>query len=562
VALLWVLAGCAAPRSYDVLVYGGTPQGVSCAVAAARQGLRVVLVSPTPEVGGQITRAWVATLDLARDSRGRPLQGGLFAEFHRRMGGRISLDVGQAEAALQDMLRQSGAELFTGWQLFRVDLDQGRAGFLTEQGRRSLAARFFVDASDTARLALAAGAPFTTGREDTGLDSRCMAASLIFSLRGVDWHGLQRLVAEERRRYRNNAGMASRTVWGLGRLASGYTPSDPTRFHLRGLNCALQDEGQVLVNALILRGLSPDADLEALRDQVRPEVERVVDYLRRAAPGAFGAARLEALAPALYVRESRHLVGLYRMHAEDLLYGRDFPDGVAVGGYPLDGQTYGCEPPYLLGTPAPYAVPLRALIPRGFQRLLVVSQAASFDSTAAFSTRVVPLQMALGEAAGLACAVALQHGLDFPALAERPAELRRRILAENGRLDLPLVEGPPDLSHPGYAAAVDLLRRGLFNASYRVQGRLELYLPVTAAEFLSSLEHFCAARRPQALPQVRSCRLQLAGLLEEPLSRATAREILRACGFASELPSSAEALSRGEAALELWRHFSPLLGQR
>jgi hypothetical protein len=103
----------------------------------------------------------------------------------------------------------------------------------------------------------------------------------------------------------------------------------------------------------------------------------VVDYLRQKDPLVFGTARLAGVAPSLYIRESRHLVALYRLRAEEVLLGKTFPDAVALGGYPLDGQAYyPGETPYLLGTPAPYGVPFRALVPRGFQNLLVVSQAA------------------------------------------------------------------------------------------------------------------------------------------------------------------------------------------
>lgn len=82
--LFLFLAAWAGP---DLLVYGGTPQGVAAAVAAAREGLRVLLVSPTPRVGGVLTGGWLATWDLSRDEKKRLLQEGLFLEMYRRFGG-------------------------------------------------------------------------------------------------------------------------------------------------------------------------------------------------------------------------------------------------------------------------------------------------------------------------------------------------------------------------------------------------------------------------------------------------------------------------------------------
>jgi hypothetical protein len=70
------------------------------------------------------------------------------------------------------------------------------------------------------------------------------------------------------------------------------------------------------------------------------------------------------------MRETRHLQALYRLRAEEVLLGKTFPDAVALGGYPLDGQAYfPGETPYLLGTPAPYGVPFPgSLVPQGPQK--------------------------------------------------------------------------------------------------------------------------------------------------------------------------------------------------
>ncbi len=556
--------------SADLLVYGATPQGITAAVAAARRGLRVVLAEPTEAIGGVFTHAWLNTLDPARDERGALLQGGLVARFVRRLGDSGGVEVRRAEQILRGFLHEAFVVPRLGWRLKGVQVVRGRveeASFATPEGSVEVRAWAYVDATDTAQLAAAAGARFTLGREDTGLDQRQMAASLVFRLRGVDWERVA-LAACPHRPCPPGSGRAGRLVWGFNDLAARYVPSDPNRFTLRGLELALQDDGTVLVKGLQVFGVdatNPDALAEAY-EQARAEVGRVVRFLRRTAPHLFGSAELVATAPALYIRESRHLVGRYRLRADDVLYGRDFPDAVSLGGYPIDGQSYfPGESPYLPGVPAPYGVPLRCLIPEGLHNLLVVSPAASFDAVAAFSARVVPLQMSLGEAAGIAISLAYAMGRPPTVFLEDPQALRtlRNALTSAGiRLSAPRPPLPDDVRDPGYPEAVELLRRGLFNGSYRLRGGLHLHRLISMREWLENLEHFLRARaQTSALQAVLTIRSAAYPNLGEPVPLSSALSLLRAIGLPGSVVAPGPYLTRGQAATLLWSALRPFLVQ-
>ncbi|RTH08718.1 FAD-dependent oxidoreductase, partial [Thermus scotoductus] len=132
-----------------------------------------------------LTRGWLATLDLAEDREGL-LQGGLFRDFYRRIGKEASFDVVQAEQAFWAMLREAGVEVRLEVPLDRVGVEAGRLTLL-ETPMGTVGAPYFVDATDTADLAFRAGASFTQGREDTGLDGRSMAATLVFRMEGLPW---------------------------------------------------------------------------------------------------------------------------------------------------------------------------------------------------------------------------------------------------------------------------------------------------------------------------------------------------------------------------------------
>lgn len=557
--------------SVDVLVYGATPQGVTAAAAAAYRGLRVVLADPTSFVGGAFAQSWLDTLDLSWDSSGALLYGGLVQEFVRRLGSFDGVDVRRAGRILRELLHTSGVQVKLGWRLEEVEVSHNRVTAVvmaTPEGRARISAEAVVDATDVAQLAAAAGVRFTVGREDTGLDRRSMAAGLVLRLRGLSWTQVS-VAACPSRPCPDGSGRRPYLVWGFNGLLTRYVPSDPSRFTLRGLELALQGDGSVLVKGLQVFGVdATDPDSLALAHrQAQAEALRAVRYLRLVAPHLFGTAELVATAPALYVRESRHMVGRYRLRVDDVLYGRDFPDTVAVGGYPLDGQAYYAgEPPYLPGVPAPYGVPFRSLLPERIDNLLVVSQAASFDSVAAFSARVVPLQMALGEAAGIAAAVAHSLGRPPSVFAENPSalqQLRTALRLAGVRLHAPRRAAVDDALDPGYPDAVELLRRGLFNGSYWLRGGMHLRRPISVREWLDNLEHFFRARGPDsALDTIQAVRLASFPTLGYPLPASSAVALLRALGLPGSQPAGNRALTRGEAASLLWAAFRGVLEVR
>jgi hypothetical protein len=256
------------------------------------------------------------------------------------------------------------------------------------------------------------------------------------------------------------------------------------------------------------------------------------------------------------------LLGQYRLRADDVLLGRVFADTVAFGSYPLDGQAYiAGEPFYILGTPAAFGVPFRALVPQNLKNLLVVSQAASFDSVAAFSARVAPLQMALGQAAGIATAIAIKYQLDYHALAANPRQIERlriRLGSEGAWLGPDFVgflrwDTPADPQTE--AVVVALLRKGLWITPYNLRGGLFLDQAMLKGDFLGNLEHFYYAQSSNqaALAWLAALRLRWKPL--EPLRYGELQEVFAGLGVGLASKSSdnpRRVVKRGEAALALW----------
>ncbi|MDR7556400.1 MAG: FAD-dependent oxidoreductase [Armatimonadota bacterium] len=419
----------------DVLVVGGSPAGVAAAVAAARQGRTVLLVERRPYLGTVWTGAMLNMVDLSRKPNGEHLVRGIFLEVYGRLGG-VTFDPRHARRVLRELVEaEPGIQLLLQTEVVRPLRDGARVkGALLRfpDGEvRPARAAVVIDATDDGDLAAAAGVRFTYGRETSGLDRRAMPATLLFRVAGVDWRAAVHY-AWSHRRGRQPSGALGGYAWGFRDLMFNYQAADE-RTSAHDLNLGRLPDGTIWINALQVHdvdGTDPASVREGY-ERARAEIPRLLAYLRAHVPG-FERARLVELAPELYVRETRHLAGLYTLTADDIAASRVFWDRVAVGSYPIDlhqyrkGERYPFKPVRRM-----YTIPLRALVTAGVDGLFVASRAFSATYQAAGSARVVPTTMAMGQAVGVAAAVAVEHGVTPHQLAAEPdlvREVQRRLV--------------------------------------------------------------------------------------------------------------------------------------
>ncbi len=138
-----------------------------------------------------------------------------------------------------------------------------------------------------------------------------------------------------------------------------------------------------------------------------------MEYMKKLYP-EFKDVDLADTAPELYVRESRHIQGEYRLSIIDVLESRDQWDRIGFGSYPVDIQrTSPADNGAVVTQPDKYAIPFRSIVPKQVDGLLVVGRSASYDTLPHGSARVIPTGMAEGEAAGAAARLAIDKQLSF-----------------------------------------------------------------------------------------------------------------------------------------------------
>ena len=151
----------------DVLVYGATAGGVTAAVAAAKQGVSVVLLEPRNHVGGMLSGGLGRT-DMDRQEN---VIGGLALEFFRRAGKHYGQDIAWnfephvAEEILKEMLAQEKVPVKFGQALASIEKTDGRIRSLKTTDGNEYTAKVFIDATYEGDLMKAAGVSYNVGRE-------------------------------------------------------------------------------------------------------------------------------------------------------------------------------------------------------------------------------------------------------------------------------------------------------------------------------------------------------------------------------------------------------------
>ena len=396
----------------DVLVVGGGPAGMSAAIAAARNGAKVTLVERYTHLGGLASGGMVLVLDDMWDStrneisvRGicmtmierlakiglaefpREHEWGELPESYRRWARWGTFDFhshktphpicfaasfdpdGWKRVALE-WISEMGIELRLHSWFSRTLVEDGMAKGVvceTKAGREAMLADVVIDATGDLDVAASAGAPHVKGS---------YIMTTVFRLGGVDTEAAERFEYEQPEAFAALDKEAKKRIGGCWAHWWLKTPLPGVVWcncpHMAGLD-----------------GLRVE-DLTKAEIQGRQHIAALVDYVRANMPG-FERCYVVDVAPQTGVRQTRLLDGEYVVTKEDLASQKRFADTVARG--------------------RDYTTPYRAMVPKDVENLLVAGRHYAATPAAQKMSREIPPCMAMGEAAGVAAALALEAGV-------------------------------------------------------------------------------------------------------------------------------------------------------
>lgn len=397
----------------DVLVVGGGPTGIGAALAAAREGARTLLIERHGMLGG------VWTAGLLNPFFDFEKKGWLVAELIERLKKANAwlrwkfswtFDTEAMKLLLETMLSEAGAAAWYYSFVADTIVERGRVrGVIVESksGREAVLAKVAVDCSGDGDVAARAGVPFRLGRVP---DSACQPLTLMFEIDGLgDW--VQTKAEDLYDRMEEAIRLNKLPV----QMPVGRVNFAPWIINVPRPGAAVVQATHVYqINPLDTRQLTR-ATIEA-----RKQAHDLVQAMKRV-PN-LGGVRLVQTAPAIGVREARHLAGRYALGLEDLRAGRRFDDAVTFGAFGVDIHDVKPGEKSAHGAKIrPYEIPYRCMVPESLGGLLFAGRCISGTHEAHASYRVTGTCMAMGQAAGLAAAMAVRQGkspeeIDGPSL--------------------------------------------------------------------------------------------------------------------------------------------------
>ncbi len=393
----------------DVLVLGSGPSGFAAAYRAAKNGANVIIVEQGGDIGGISTSGLMSHWT---GSCGSPLYHEILRRSAEKNEGvynkdkiTTKIDPEKLKTLYLEMLDEAGVKIMLYTFALDAICDGDKvlgATVANKSGITNIYAKITIDATGDGDIAARAGAEFVLGRES---DNKMQPATLMFKVGGVDYDRAVFLGSFEST-YETEKGE-------LQSLAKQHIPYPAGHI----LTYATTLPGVVtcnMTNATNIDGTIAD-DLTKATITCRKQMDDIVRYLREFVPG-YENCFIISSASLIGVRETRHFKGKYTLTEQDILEAKVFEDYVVkdahfnfdvhnITGSGLDKTGVQKHFTQKRG----YTIPYRCLLPEVKENLLLCGRNISGTHIAHSNFRVMPICVGIGEAAGVAAAIAVSR---------------------------------------------------------------------------------------------------------------------------------------------------------
>lgn len=421
--------------SCDTVVIGGGTTGIAAAIAAARNGANTILLENNGYLGGNATgvSSWMGFH--SRD--GEQVIGGIALELVNKIrakGGTTPiypdpicgslvvvnpnwLKVVSAQECLNERVKLLLHSRFVSVE--KEDCIITGIWAFGGEGLIFIKCKNVIDCTEAGIVAMNAGETMVRGRQ---ADGKTQVSSWLFEIGNIDFDkvfayflenpdDLRPFKLDNAKEHVKRVMKQEAFVMGaFGKLVAKARKDgmELPRDNVPGVANLSSGKFMTVVSRVENVDLTDSEEISRAECEGAAQVDIWLKFLRTYVPG-FEKCTLAGTFGKIGVRETSHMKGRYVLKADDILSGRVFEDSIAMGAYHLDihspdhGGIESRQPPV-------YTIPYRSLLGLKTDNLLVAGRAFSSTHEAQASTRVIPISMGIGEAAGTAAALSVAAG--------------------------------------------------------------------------------------------------------------------------------------------------------
>lgn len=389
-------------HSLDLCVVGGGMAGLCAAIAAARHGIRVVLIQDRGVLGGNASsevRMWICGAH-GKDNRETGILEEIMLEnFYRNP--QLSYPLWDA-VLYEKAMREENLTLLLNTSCLDATMQNDRilavkAWQSPAETMHEVSATFFADCSGDSILAPLSGAHYRYGREaknefsesiePDAADRKTMGMSCIFEVRETE-------------------------------SPKKFTPPDWAYQYPTDEDIPFREHDLSTNYWWIETGGEDDCihDTDRCRDELYKIALGVWDHIKNHGDHGAENYQLEWIGMLPGKRESRRYVGKYTVNQNDVEQGGNFDDTVAYGGWSMDDHFPAgfyhkdSYPTVFHPAPSPWGIPFRALVSENIKNLMFAGRNISVTHAALSSSRVMATCAMLGQAVGTAAAQMVKNG--------------------------------------------------------------------------------------------------------------------------------------------------------
>jgi len=426
---------------FDVIVAGGGPAGCAAAIAAARKGAKTLLIEASGCLGGMgtigLVPAWCPFTDKEKIIY-KGIAEEIFLESlkgvpHNKEGcyDWVPINPEYLKRLYDEKVIGAGAKVLFNTMISSVDADGENINTIIVSNKAGLSAykaKVYIDCTGDADLCYWAGVPMLPAEEDDGYQP----ATHCFEISNVNMKSFEE--SEWLHPHNPNSPIYDILKSGKYNIPDSHMCQNEVYKGTVGFNAGHiwdvdNTDPECVSNALI---------------EGRKLAYEIHKALVEFVPQTFAESSLSHTAPAMGIRETRRVECDYVLTVDDYLARKTFEDEICRNCYYIDVHHKASEVKLVNDCKIDYkerdkryepgeshGIPYRCLTPKGLKNVLVAGRSISTERQLQGSTRVMPVCLAMGEAAGKAAVLAIKqenidvHGIDV-------GELRRQIIEDGG----------------------------------------------------------------------------------------------------------------------------------